>query len=238
MFDGAFAIIRVLLVVGDGFLAELQRFAVIVEEAAVVGVVFILSNQAGGVGIDEVGIEVVAFVSIHQGEHGFLVFLDIIEDAIDELVSLVVVKECAFLVVLHVEADELLEDLQAFDDGLVAIAQVGFDEVLVVEPPEFRVPSGIEVVGRLGFTVVFGDAVEEEVEHGGFIFHIVIMVFLEEAEVIFGVGLLQLLDGLEGFGIMLVDQVEESLFVPIFHLLGAYVAINSQVFHDGIFVLL
>ena len=171
-------------------LAQFIGFAVVVEEAAVVGVFLILADHAGGEGGGEVWVELLADVGFHEGSQGVLVFFGFIEDFVNEEVSLIVVIEGAFGMVLHVVADELLEDLEAFDDGLVAVAQVGIDEVLVFEPPKVGVPIGIDIVGRFGFTVVVGHAVEEEIEHGGFVFDVGAVFVLEETEIVLGLGVL------------------------------------------------
>ena len=84
-----------------------------------------------------------------------LVLVVVAEDAVDELIALVVVEEADVALVF---GNEALEELEALDDGTVAVAEVGLHKLLVVEPPELGVPFGQEVVGIGGFAIVFGNA--------------------------------------------------------------------------------
>ena len=182
VFEGVLAVAGVFRIGVDGLLADLGGLAVVVEIGAVVGVAFVLLYQAGGEAVREGGELFVITVFGHQVADGFLVGLIFLEDAVDEIEAFVVVVEHQVLVVLVLE-DELLVETQAADDGFVAVAEVGFGELQVVEPPESGVPVGLEVVGGAGFPVVFRHAVEEEVEHGGLIFEIGASGTLEEGHV-------------------------------------------------------
>ena len=93
--------------------------------------------------------------------------------------------------------------------------------------------SRINVISRSFFLIIDSDAVKQEFEHRGFIFKILDSFrILKKRHVINGLGGFQGLYGLESLHIMPVDEVEEGLLIPIFHLHRAEVGINGLVFVD------
>ena len=231
--EGVFAGPAVVGVFLDGFLAELGGDAVVVAVAAVVGVVSVLFDEVDGEAVDEFGVLFALLVVGHQRAHGLLVFVVVAVDAVDELIAFVVVEEAD---VAFVFGDEGLEELEALDDGSVAVAEVGFDEVIGFEPPELGVPLGQDVVGVGGFAIVFHHAVEHEVEKGLLVFDVIVFGIFEEAEVVFGLGVTEGLHGFKSFGVVLGDEILEGAAVPVFHGHVVEAAVDGEVFPDAVFV--
>ena len=197
VFEGVLAVVAVFRIGFDALPADGGGALVVVVVGAVVGEFAVLFDEVPGKFGGEVGVLLVVAVPLSQRLDGLLVKGVFLDDAVDEAIAFVVIVEEEVLVVT-VLVDELLEDAQATDDGVVTVAEVGFGEFHVGQPPKLGVPLGIEVVGIGIVTIVIGHAMEEEVEHGGFKPQIVGVRSFVEGQVVFGIHCLELGDGLKG----------------------------------------
>ena len=237
MIDGVAAGTGVFGEGSDSFLTERQGLTVIVEVSAVIGVFVLLLYHFGRQFVDDVGILLVDRIFLHHGAQRVHVKFLLIEDAVDEVVALVVVVETSIFVVIEVVADELLIELQAANHGAFAVAEVGFGKVGGREPPQLGVPIGFNVISGGFLFVIVGYTVKQELEHSGLIVEVIgaFRIFKERHIVLRG-GFFQCFHGFEGFGVMLVDEVEEGPFVPILHLHIIQTAVDGQVFVDLVLI--
>ena len=131
----------------------------------------------------------------------------------------------------------MLIELQAANHGAFAVAEVGFGKVGGREPPQLGVPIGFNVISGGFLFVIVGHTVKQELEHGGLILEIIgAFGILKECYIVYRGGIFQCFHGFEGFGVMLVDEVEEGLFIPILHLHIIQTAVDGQVFVDLVLI--
>ena len=164
-FDEVLAVFRTLRFreFGDGCFAHRFGFLVVVEIGAVAAVVLVLVHQVAGNQRSDFGGKRIVFVLCLQVFHRGLVLLILLQNGIDEAITLeVIVNQHIFVLLLEIKGDEFLVDFQTFVDWVVSSAQVGLHEILGGQPPFFGVAFGL--VG-VGFTlIVIGHAVEHELE--------------------------------------------------------------------------
>ena len=196
VFEGTRAAVGIFGISTDGLLANFGCLAVIIVIGAVVGVLVILVDQACCKAVGKRDELCIVPILGHQRPEGLLIAYIILEDAIDKAISFVVVVEKKILVVF-VLGDEHLEETEAADDGIVAVAEISLGKIHVVEPPKIGIPIRLKVVGVGVFLVIAGHAMDEEVEHGGLILNKMRFWGFKKGDIRLCFSSLELFNGLE-----------------------------------------